>query len=74
MVQRFPPSYGAYRDIPSGSEIHPSVKLLYKEGVLSKNETPSAVLAECEGPVAGADQPLLSPRLKKTPRESVKTK
>ncbi|KAL8756456.1 MAG: hypothetical protein Q9184_004500 [Pyrenodesmia sp. 2 TL-2023] len=74
VVQRFPPSRGAYRDIPTGAKIHPSVKLLHEEGVLSKDETPARLLAEREGPDAGEDQPLLSSRLKNNPWESVKTK
>ncbi|KAL8901931.1 MAG: hypothetical protein Q9207_004954 [Kuettlingeria erythrocarpa] len=74
VVQRFPPSRGAYRDIPTDAEIHPSVKLLFKEGVLFKHETPARVVEECEGRDVEEDQPLLSSRAKKTTRESVKSK
>ncbi|KAL8921769.1 MAG: hypothetical protein Q9208_005526 [Pyrenodesmia sp. 3 TL-2023] len=74
VVERFPPSRGAYRDIPTGAEIHPSVKLLYEEGVLSEDETPARVRTKRIDPDAEEDQALLSSRPKKNPRESVKTK
>ncbi|KAI4090257.1 MAG: hypothetical protein LQ344_004883 [Seirophora lacunosa] len=74
VVRRFPPSLGAYRDIPSGADIHPSVKLLFKQGTLPKEETPAAIVAETEGSDPAKDQPLLSGQTTRTVQESVTTK
>lgn len=74
MVRRFPPSCGAYRDIPAGADIHSSVKLLFEQGVLPKDETPAAILAEAEGSKSAEDQPFLSARAKRNTQEAVKPK
>ncbi|KAL8960392.1 MAG: hypothetical protein Q9193_002894 [Seirophora villosa] len=66
VVRRFPPSLGAYRDIPSGADIHPSVKLLFKQGTLPKEETPAAIVAETEDSDPAKDQPLLSGQTTRT--------
>ncbi|KAI4152151.1 MAG: hypothetical protein LQ341_000764 [Variospora aurantia] len=74
VVRRFPPSCGAYRDIPAGADIHSSVKLLFEQGVLPKDETPAAILAEAEGSKSAEDQPFLSARAKRNTQEAVKPK
>ena len=74
-LQRFPPSRGEYRDIPLETSVHPSVKLLYQEGSLHRDEVPPRVVKECDGSVTnGTHQPLLASRSKRTTRESVKSK
>ncbi|KAL8949411.1 MAG: hypothetical protein Q9222_004480 [Ikaeria aurantiellina] len=74
VVRRWPANKGEYRDIPNGAVIHPSAKLLYLNGTLTKKEASEEAVAQCEGSAVGESQPLLSSQRKGNRQKSIKTK